>query len=950
MNPSSTHTGGGAGITGNVNAGTFIGRDQIFVISGYTGADLERVLVELRAMLATGRATLCANPGVGQLTITSPDAPPVLLSAQAADDLATTAARQADVPSYLAALLVHSRYGRWARLFVPLAGLLTVHDCPPGWTEIAPEFTLFEYQGEGAQRQLRRVPLDDITQATAQHPALVLLGEPGSGKTTTLYKLALDAAQARLSSGSGKIPLYLPLAAYRGTTSPQTFVAERWQQQVGVGAVSEYLRRGEMLLLCDALNEMPFTDDRDYRARVQAWRHFVNEWPGNQVLFTCRSRDYSEPLGLHQVEIMRLDDARVSEFLTKYVPVHAETAWAHLKDSLLLDLVRNPYYLSMLAFILERGGAWPERPTGLFAGFVRVLLGREADRGHLDWPGSEPLERALAALAESLQPLGQGTRLPRAEIETRIPAAEVSPATVVRLGLAATLLDTELATDGAEQVRFYHHQLQEYFAAQALKTHFEAGENLRTRWKQPRLAREMPAPGPLGDYEPLPPPPTTGWEEPTVLATGLVRDPAAFVTAVREVNPVLAARCLVESRLDLPQTTKDVQADLLRELRDRRLHLRTRIAAGLALGRIGDPRFETVEVNGQRVLLPPLVAIPAGTFQMGSSALQVRWLALRGYTAARDELPRHPVQTPAYTIGRYPVTNAEFACFMEAGGYTELRYWRTEAARAWLRGEGGGAVIEGWLQLWQAVKADPEKVLAQLKRAGVPPQQLDAVQELARMDETSVREAATEAQTERPRDRPAYWDDARFNNPAQPVVGITWFEAAAYCSWLTEQAQAAEATLKIWQTNQETDISPQPGTFNFRLPSEAEWEKAARGGRSGVYPWGNRWDKARANTWQGHVLQPTPVGAYPQGANGWGLEDMAGNVFEWTRTLYQPYPTSEEDRRNDPEVEGYRVARGGSWLNCVGNARCASRDRNVPGNFHDKLGFRVVLSLEDSGS
>ncbi|HQE98520.1 MAG TPA: SUMF1/EgtB/PvdO family nonheme iron enzyme [Anaerolineae bacterium] len=950
MNASTLQTGGGAGVTGNVTAGTFIGRDQIFVISGYTGADLERVLVELRAMLATGRATLCTDPSAGRLIINAPDAPPVLLSAQAAEDLATTAARQADVNAYLAALLVHPRYGRWARLFVPLAGLLTVHDCPPGWTEIAPEFTLFEYQGEGAQKQLRRVPLDDITQAIAQHPALVLLGEPGSGKTTTLYKLALDAAQARLSSGSGKIPLYLPLAAYRGYASPQTFVAERWQQQVGVGAASEYLRRGEMLLLCDALNEMPFSDDRDYRARVQAWRYFVNEWPGNQVLFTCRSRDYGEPLGLHQVEIMRLDNARVREFLAKYVPAHAETAWARLEDNPLLELVRNPYYLSMLAFILEQGGVWPERPASLFANFVHVLLGREADRGHLDWPGAEPIENALASLAESLQPLGQGTRLPRAEIEARISADGVSPATVVRLGLAATLLDTEFAPDSGEQVRFYHHQLQEYFAAQALKARFEAGENLRARWKQPRLAREMPAPGPLGDYEPLPPPPTTGWEEPTVLAAGLVRDPAAFVAAVQAVNPMLAARCLVESRLELPETRTAVQTDLLRDLSDRRLHLRARIAAGLALGQVGDPRFEAVEVNGHRILLPPLVAIPAGTFQMGSSAWQVRWLALRGYTVARNELPRHPVQTPAFYMGRYPVTNAEFACFVEAGGYADASYWRTEAARAWLHGEGGDAVIQQWLQLWQAVKADPEKVLAQLKRAGVTPQQLEALRQLSEMDENDIREWARKNQAERPRDRPAYWDDARFNNPAQPVVGVTWFEAAAYCAWLTGQAQAAGSPLKVWKAGQVTAINPQPGTYSFRLPSETEWEKAARGGQNAIYPWGNRWDAARANTWEGHVLQPTPGGAYPLGVNAWGLSDMAGNVWQWTRSLHQPYPYREQDGRNDPEAEGYRVARGGSWDDNERFARCAYRYRLVPDDFNNLVGFRVVLSLEDSGS
>ncbi len=512
------HTDGGAGVTGDVEAGTFIGRDQIIVLSGYTGADLERVLAALQEMLATEQASLRANFLEERLTITAPDAPPVTLSAKAADALAGTVAHEGDVTAYLTALQVNARYGRWATRFVPLAGLLTAREVPPGWTDVPPEFTLLQVQGEGAQRQIRRIPLDDITQATAQYERLVLLGEPGSGKTTTLYKLALDAARRRLTGGEAQIPLYLPLADYRGYTSPYAFVAARWRQQVGREDVDDYLREGQLLLLCDALNEMPFKTARDYRARVSAWQRFIKEWPGNRALFTCRSRDYSEPLGLHQVEIQRLDDARVHEFLTKYVPEHAATAWERLQGSPLLDLVRNPYYLYMLAYLIDQGGAWPQRLADLFRDFVRVLLKRESRRGHLDWPGGEALETALADLAKTLQPQGQGTRLPRAEAQRLIPAevttregaVSLASTTVIRLGLAATLLDTEWGTNAAgqkvEQIRFYHHQLQEYFAARALVTRFCAQEDLSARWQPPRLRTEMPDPGPLGDDEPLPPP------------------------------------------------------------------------------------------------------------------------------------------------------------------------------------------------------------------------------------------------------------------------------------------------------------------------------------------------------------------------------------------------------------------------------------------------------------
>jgi len=456
----------------------------------------------------------------------------------------------------------------------------------------------------------------------------------------------------------------------------------------------------------------------------------------------------------------------------------------------------------------------------------------------------------------------------------------------------------------------------------------------------------MPDPGPLGDYEPLPPPPTTGWEEPTLLAAGLAPDPAAFVEAVRAANPVLAARCLTEGRLELPEVRKQVQADLLREVGDRRVHLRARLAAGEALGTVGDPRFTEVQVAGQRVLLPPLVAVPAGTYRLGSSRWEVLRLALRGFAQARDELPRHPVDLPAYYIGRYPVTNAEYACFVAAGGYTEARYWRTAAARAWLRGEGGDAVLEEWLGLWRQLQADPEQVLAQLKRAGVTPRQLDGWRQLAQMSEGEVRAFFEKKQLQRPLDRPAYWDDARYNQPGQPVVGVTWYEARAYCAWLEGRLREVAGALTVWEGGRLSPLAlPQVGC-TVRLPSEAEWEAAVRGGRPRAYPGGGRWDAERANTWEGHVLRPSPVGVYPQGVNKWGVHDGAGNVWEWTRSLYQPYPYVAEDGREDPEAEGYRVLRGGSWSNNRRNARCAYRFRNVPVDvFLINIGVRVVVSL-----
>ena len=86
--------------------------------------------------------------------------------------------------------------------------------------------------------------------------------------------------------------------------------------------------------------------------------------------------------------------------------------------------------------------------------------------------------------------------------------------------------------------------------------------------------------------------------------------------------------------------------------------------------------------------------------------------------------------------------------------------------------------------------------------------------------------------------------------------------------------------------------------------------RRVRMGRNWVYPWGNRWAADRANTWEGHVLRPNPVGAYPDGVTREGLHDLSGSVWEWTASLYKPYPYRADDGRDDAEAEG--LARG-AW-------------------------------------
>jgi formylglycine-generating enzyme required for sulfatase activity len=243
---------------------------------------------------------------------------------------------------------------------------------------------------------------------------------------------------------------------------------------------------------------------------------------------------------------------------------------------------------------------------------------------------------------------------------------------------------------------------------------------------------------------------------------------------------------------------------------------------------------------------PEIIFIPAGPFFMGSD------------TGQANEASLHEVKLPAYKIGKYPVTNAQYAEFLKRAYKPEYVPKRAD-----------------WFL------DDP------------PPDKLD-----------------------------------------HPVVGLSWQTAKAYCNWLTGETRQARI---------------------YRLPSEAEWEKAARGIEGQIYPWGNEWAAGRCNhTGEG----TTPVGVYHEGASPYGCFDMIGNIQEWTSTLWGssenderfPYPYHRDDGREDLNPgrhlqQVYRIHRGGSYKDKIADLRCSARSCSNQKTEVPWRGFRVVLEV-----
>ncbi len=161
-----------------------------------------------------------------------------------------------------------------------------------------------------------------------------------------------------------------------------------------------------------------------------------------------------------------------------------------------------------------------------------------------------------------------------------------------------------------------------------------------------------------------------------------------------------------------------------------------------------------------------------------------------------------------------------------------------------------------------------------------------------------------------------------------PVTDVTWHDAMAYCQWMNDLLK-----------------KELPPNYLLRLPSEAEWEKAAGGMDGREYPWGNIFDKNKCNSRESSKKETTPVGSFsPQGNSPYGCADMAGNVWEWIHSLYRPYPYVVNDGREDEKYSDFRVLCGGPFYNNGRSVRCALRNRCDPSLRDDVFGYRVVVA------
>ncbi len=299
-----------------------------------------------------------------------------------------------------------------------------------------------------------------------------------------------------------------------------------------------------------------------------------------------------------------------------------------------------------------------------------------------------------------------------------------------------------------------------------------------------------------------------------------------------------------------------------------------RFAVGRALAQEGDPRPGVrVRPNG----LPDLLWVRIlGTATVRNSGRFPGFVGLKLGKGSKPDPKAHYDETwpenaesleiADFELAAYPVTVAQFRPFVEQGGYREERYW---SKAGWQYREGG----------WKA---------------------------------------------------PRFWDDLKWTSANHPVIGVSWYEAEAYCNWLNAQL---------------------PTDQTVRLPTEVEWEWVARGPEGRIYPWGDQWEAWRCNNKGLKIQRTSAVGAFPGGVADWwrviwseseGIHDLAGNVWEWTASEYTADYAGAHRSVLNADHGGPCVLRGGSWDDAAQWVRGAVRHSGSPHYGGGAWGFRLA--------
>lgn len=750
-----------------------------------------------------------------------------------------------------------------------------------------------------------------VSEAIAGALRVVLLGEPGSGKSTALRYLAFTLARAGLDptldlpthlagwSHGRMLPIFVPLLPlarrFANDSSRQGdaedlwgYLAEHLQPQGAnaglAAAVHEQVEAGRVILLLDGLDEVAGMKSR--QKVVRAVNSFAARYPDCRIVVACRVRAYegerNTEWNLPGWPIATLADWTIGQmqtFVRAWYECVAEQrdrskSW---RDERIVSLTRaitlredlqrfgqQPLMLTVMALVHLNDGRLPEERASLYSRCIDLLLGQWEIAGKdasefgtlMDYIGLPDND------AQSFRPL-----LGRAAYEAHRAAKSGEVGRLSRPVLR-TMVDDELKRRGHPNASLGADNFLVYTDLRAglIRASDAADEYVFPHQTfQEYLAGIELVSGIDPVVRILSLRNDDRWRRPITLGI------EQLALSSLDVPFRLLSRLIEEPNRAAPQRAFDlllaqeIGANLgwnwleQRDLLFARLKQHLAQALAETLDETTVSTAELVQAGAALAILgdprsgvcdlpPAMVPIQGGSVSIGLTPTEIFQLPEDERSLFSNAENNKLIYISGFDLARYPVTNAQYKLFMDSGGYNPVAPWWDEEGCAWL------------------------------------------------LNNNETPDGLRYGQYRSNRDRPELWDSDIFGitRPNYPVVGISWYEATSFCRWLTEYLSDG---------------------YSYFLPSEAEWEYAGRGMNRRTYPWGDSEpDGTRANYNRMYGFT-SAVGCFPAGATPEGLLDLAGNIWECTQIVQSIYPDvpANEHQNTDELIHKSFIIRGGSW-------------------------------------
>lgn len=782
-----------------------------------------------------------------------------------------------------------------------------------------------------------------------QASRLMLLGAPGSGKSTFVNHLVLCLAGAALSERGvigpqptkwlvqldrWRLGALLPVRVILRDFAAYTPLAEAKQgtlgllldflsQTLGPNAdalepLRAALTKGLAILVYDGLDEV--VGEPVLSRVVESITHTTNTYARCPVVVTCRVLDYQanprrQLSGFEVSTLASLTNEQISRFVEAWYDELAISGRKMLGNAEALrsaiasrtelrSLAELPLLLTMMAVVHSGKGRLPDARALLYDECIELLLLRWRQE-----PGKSDVLDMLKLpqfRASDLLALMARIGFSAHESASRSPGQEEQPASLRRAQVQRLLEEAfepyctgdpvrrdELVSlvlhsiamrngvllkqsgEGGESYAFPHRTFQEFLAGYHLKGQRDyrrlcLDRSTQAHWHEALTL--MVGYQVLADRE---------LEKPLGLVEKLLDRTPAEQALGGELLVLIGRERVVNYDATLVgpgglwRQARTVLSQLSTAPSERNAPITIRVRAALALGFLCYGDLETLCRVDTRIPLPdqriPLAVVGAmnSVPQNWRHALETYWCKIDPGLfwhggGNSDASLRMTNLNYSYKIAKYMITNADFARFIVAKGYDNSKWWTKN----------------GWKQCIQIEKWE----------------------------------------------RPDNWNSSLLNNPLQPVVGVSWYEAMAYCKWLTNNGH-----LSGWLS--EKDV--------IRLPTSLEWERAARHIDKRMYPWGNQEpDIERANFDATALNRTTPIGCFPSGKSVCGALDLAGNTLEWMASSYETI----EDPNLDVTPDDAVFLSDGAFWRPNDRMRCGARLRYSPLDRSRLQGFRVVCA------